>query len=116
MTSTIRNTQNARKLRTNQTEAEKRLWLHLRNDNLGVRFRRQLSLGPYIADFACPSKKLIIEIDGGQHDIQQAYDQKRTSFFEQKGYTVIRFWNNDILDNTSGVVASTQKTLGSSHV
>ena len=99
-----RKTQNARRLRNESTEAEKKLWFYLKSDQLGCRFRRQLSIGPYIADFACPEKKLVIELDGGQHAEQQGYDDARTKYIESKGYKVLRFWNNDILGNIEGIL------------
>jgi BirA family biotin operon repressor/biotin-[acetyl-CoA-carboxylase] ligase len=93
----------ARKLRRNMTEAEKRLWRHLRASQMGVKFTRQFPIGDYIADFACRSLKLVIECDGGQH-CENDTDQERTRAIEAHGYRVIRFWNNDILQNTEGVL------------
>jgi very-short-patch-repair endonuclease len=94
----------ARKLRREQTDAEGRLWYLLRNRNLaGRKFKRQLPIGPYIADFACVELKLIVEADGGQHADQMTYDEKRTEWLESRGWRVLRFWNNDILTNTEGV-------------
>jgi len=78
-------------LRKEMTPAERKLWLHLRNDQLGVKFRRQHAIGPYIPDFCSPKAKLIIELDGGQHLEQEEYDQKRTEYLEEQGYKVIRF-------------------------
>src|SRR5687768_16715629 len=97
-------TQTARDLRNNPTEAEKKLWLYLRADQTGYRFRRQFKIGPYIADLACPEKNLVIEVDGGQHSEQVEYDRRRSDFFEQRGYKTLRFWNNDVLSNTEGVM------------
>jgi adenine-specific DNA-methyltransferase len=97
--------QTARNLRKYPTKAEAILWQVLRNKNLeGFRFRRQHPIGPYIADFFCPKKKLIIEVDGGQHAEQGKKDAERTAFFESKGCRVIRFWNNEVLGNIQGVV------------
>ena len=96
----------ARELRTNQTEAEKRLWTHLRAhrfDSYG--FRRQYPIDEkYIADFVCLEKKLIIELDGGQHAEQKEYDQIRTEFLEENGFHVLRFWNNEVMENLEGVL------------
>jgi very-short-patch-repair endonuclease len=108
MDNTIR-TNSAKKLRHRQTEAENILWFRLRNRQLeGAKFRRQQPLGNYIVDFACLDKKLIIEIDGGQHNIEQTKekDKQRTLWLEKEGYQVLRFWNNDILQNVEGVLIS----------
>jgi len=88
----------AQKLRKNQTDAEKRLWQHLRNRQiLNYKFRRQHTMGPYVVDFICIEKGLIIEVDGSQHFDQQIYDLKRTTYLEGQGFLVLRFWNNDVL-------------------
>jgi very-short-patch-repair endonuclease len=93
-------------LSRNQTPAEEKLWTHLRTHRTGdVHFRRQHAIGNYIVDFAAPRKKLIIELDGGQHLEQEEYDQERTAFLNAKGYKVLRFWNNDVLNNLEGVLA-----------
>ncbi len=97
----------ARDLRRFSTEAEKRLWAHLRGRQLdGWKFRRQQRLGSYIADFACLEAGLVIEADGSQHAEQVAYDDERTRFLEGEGFRVLRFWNNEVLANTQGVVES----------
>lgn len=91
---------NAKKLRKTQTDVENILWYHLRNSNLnGIKFRRQVPIGDYIVDFLCMNKKLVVELDGSQHIDNIEYDTKRTSFLEQKGYKVIRIFNNEILEN-----------------
>lgn len=96
---------NSSKLRHNQTEVEAKLWQVLRAHQMSdVHFRRQHAIGPYIADFCSPKHKLIIELDGSQHLEQQGYDAERTVFLEAKGYRVLRFWNNDVLDNLDGVL------------
>jgi very-short-patch-repair endonuclease len=91
-------------LRKESTPAERKLWAVIRNDQLGVNFRRQHAVGNYIPDFVCVQKKLIIELDGSQHLEQQEYDQERTNFLESLGYKVIRFWNNDVTNNIDGVI------------
>ena len=96
----------ARELRNNMTPQERKLWQTIRNRNFyGYRFLRQYVIGNYIVDFLCREKKIIIEIDGGQHnqinDIN--YDKKRTEYLNSKGYKVIRFWNNDVDNNMQGV-------------
>ncbi|MFN3233713.1 MAG: endonuclease domain-containing protein [Alphaproteobacteria bacterium] len=102
----------ARNLRRNQTDAEKRLWCFLRNRQLaGFKFNRQVPVGPYVADFICRTEKLIIEIDGGQHAFQKQADAKRTKYLAAKGYRVIRFWNNDVLKNTEGVLETIRSEL-----
>ena len=94
----------ARQLRVTSTDAEFRLWQRLRNRALGgFKFRRQFPVGPYIADFICIERKLIVELDGGQHADNPA-DERRTRFLELRGYRVIRFWNPDVLSNTDGVL------------
>lgn len=85
------------------TDAERRLWSHLRMKQLGVKFTPQHQIGDFIADFACRSLRLALEIDGGQHS-ESATDANRTSVIEAHGYRVIRFWNNDVLTNTEGVL------------
>jgi very-short-patch-repair endonuclease len=88
----------ARWLRRDRTEAEARLWRYLRNRQLeGAKFRFQSPVGPYVVDFLCTEAKLIVELDGGQHGEQIAQDALRTKALEAAGYTVLRFWNNDVL-------------------
>jgi very-short-patch-repair endonuclease len=95
----------ARRLRKEATEAEIRLWSRLRKKQLdGFRFRRQQPIGPYVVDFYCPEARLIIELDGGQHAEREAEDAARTAWLEAQGYRVVRFWNNDTLSNTEGVL------------
>ncbi len=92
-------------LRTNQTDAESRLWHHLRSRRFqGWKFRRQHILQGYIVDFICLERKLVIELDGGQHADQEAYDHHRTRVLEKDGFKVMRFWNNDVLNNLEGVL------------
>jgi very-short-patch-repair endonuclease len=105
-------TANARSLRTEMTEAERRLWQAIRGKQLQeCRFRRQYPIGPYIADFACIDRKLVLELDGGQHQEQIEYDKRRTEFLQSQGWRVLRFWNNDVLKNLDGVLASIAEAL-----
>ncbi|CAA9889672.1 conserved hypothetical protein [Candidatus Methylobacter favarea] len=98
-------TNKARALRKNQTDVELLLWQQLRNRRLcGYKFRRQFPIAAYVADFACLELKLIIELDGGQHADQVSYDNQRSLFLEQRGFKVIRFWNNDVIQNTTGIL------------
>jgi very-short-patch-repair endonuclease len=95
----------ARRLRKSMTEAEKRLWLHLRDRRLlGAKFRRQYAIGPYIADFACAEVMLVVELDGSQHMEHVAYDKKRDAYIKEQGFAVLRFWNNDALLKTDDVL------------
>ncbi len=100
----------ARALRQNPTDAELRLWSRLRGKQMeGFRFRRQKPIGPYIVDFFCPRAKLIIEVDGGQYAEESP---ARQQWLEARGYRVIRFWNNEILSNTDGVLTIIPDVLG----
>ncbi|KKT26902.1 MAG: hypothetical protein UW11_C0005G0026 [Parcubacteria group bacterium GW2011_GWA2_43_9b] len=95
-----------RALRKASTDAERRLWSKLRSKQLsGLKFFRQYSIGSYILDFYCPAVRLSIEADGSQHgEIRRDYDEKRTRYLERFNITVLRFWDNDILKNTDGVI------------
>ena len=87
------------------TDAERSLWQHLRGRQVaGLKFRRQHSVGRYIVDFACLEAALIIEVDGGQHADQRGHDQERTAWLEERGYRVLRFWNDEVLANAAGVM------------
>ena len=95
----------ARTLRKNLTDAERLLWYSLRCRQInGLKFRKQVPLGCYIADFLCYEIRWVIELDGGQHQEQSAYDAERTQWLQQQGYQVQRFWNHDVLSNLSGVL------------
>jgi very-short-patch-repair endonuclease len=97
----------ARLLRKNQTEMESRLWQYLRDRRLGgYKFRRQHPVKRYILDFYCPEKKVAVELDGGQHDLdeQMEYDQIRTNILESVGIKVLRYWDNAVLQNPDGVL------------
>lgn len=103
----------ARQLRQDQTEAEKRLWHALRARRfLGLKFRRQVPLGPFIVDFLCKEHGLVIEADGGQH-AENLRDQARDQWLQDKGHTVLRFWNSDILSNLSGVLTRIKDEVAS---
>jgi very-short-patch-repair endonuclease len=94
----------ARGLRRDATYAEKKLWQYLRRISPGrSHFRRQATIGPYFADFACHQTRILIEVDGGQH-ADSTTDAKRTSYLEANGYRVLRFWNNEVLGNIEGVL------------
>ncbi len=89
------------------TDAEIMLWQKLRKRQIcSCKFRKQSPIGRYIVDFVCNKKKLIIEIDGGQHAENEEYDKQRTEWLESQGYTVVRFWNTDVLQNIDGVLES----------
>jgi very-short-patch-repair endonuclease len=103
-------------LRTNSTDAEKRLWQALRNRQLqGHKFRRQHPIPPYVVDFVCLESRLIVELDGGQHAEAQVYDSTRTEALERLGYKVLRFWNNELFENTQGVLERVLEQLSSQH-
>jgi very-short-patch-repair endonuclease len=97
----------ARRLRLNATNAEMMLWRHLRAfEARGTHFRRQVPIGPYVADFACMASRLLIELDGSQHGLasNKIKDNQRSRWLEAEGYRVIRFWNNDVTENLDGVL------------
>ncbi len=95
----------ARELRREMTDAERLLWSRLRRRQMfGDKFRRQQPLGPYIVDFVCLDKRLIVELDGGQHAEQQEYDAERTRWLEEQGFRVLRFWNNQVFDEPESVL------------
>ncbi|MDO9412699.1 MAG: DUF559 domain-containing protein [Pseudolabrys sp.] len=86
------------------TDAEARIWFHIRAHRLdGASFRRQVPIGSYIVDFACMERRLIVEIDGGQH-ADSAHDAKRDAWLKAQGFCIKRYWNNDVLTNTNGVL------------
>ena len=102
----------ARTLRKNMTLAERTLWRALRLKQFkGLKFRRQFPIEKYIVDFVCLEKKLIIEIDGGQHSQNVEKDAERTKWLEEQGFYVLRFWNNDVLKNPEAVKMSIWKAL-----
>src|SRR5262245_8405518 len=95
----------ARRLRRERTDAEQKLWARLRDRQLcSAKFRRQHPIGPFIADFCCVERGLVVELDGGQHAEQIEADQRRTGFIERQGYRVLRFWDNAVLNDTNAVL------------
>jgi very-short-patch-repair endonuclease len=103
----------ARTMRSTPTKVEQKLWWHLRYRLAlpDTHFRRQVHLGHFIVDFACHALKIVIEIDGGQHAEQSKYDVRRTQFLESESYRVLRFWNNEVLNNIDGVLEVIQSAV-----
>ena len=102
----------AKALRREMTNAEMRMWYHLRAGRFeGWKFRRQVPMGPFVVDFLCERALLIVEIDGGQHAERIDADRERTMWLEQQGYRVLRFWNNDVLGNMNGVLETLSPAL-----
>jgi very-short-patch-repair endonuclease len=101
----------SRLLRKNQTDAEYRIWKHIRARRFeGLKFKRQESIDMYIADFVCYEKRIIIEMDGGQHANNEK-DKKREAYLIKQGFDVLRFWDNDVLKNTDGVLESIRQKI-----
>ncbi len=100
-----------KQLRKQSTPEEYKLWFLLKNKNLGVKFRRQHGIGPYIVDFYCKEKNLIIELDGSQHLENQDYDKERSNYLNVLGLKVLRFWNNEINTNMEGVLIKINSEL-----
>lgn len=97
--------QRARSLRKDMTDAERRIWFALRDRRFSNwKFRRQVPFDQYILDFVCFDAKLVIEVDGGQHDERADYDARRSAHLENSGFRVLRFWNNEVLQNLDGVL------------
>lgn len=105
-----RKTAFARVLRRNMTDAERLIWRKIRNNQLGTKFRRQQPIGKYIVDFINYDKKIIIEIDGSEH-IDNIKDKSREAYLKKSGYTILRYWNNDVLKNVDGVLMSINEHL-----
>ena len=99
-------TKSRQRLRNNASEPEKRIWYYIRNQQLGIRFRRQVSIGNYIVDFYCPIQALVVEIDGDSHfsDNARTYDRDRTAYFKKLGLRVLRFTNLEVMQNIEGVI------------
>ncbi|MEO0091652.1 MAG: DUF559 domain-containing protein [candidate division WOR-3 bacterium] len=93
----------AKHLRRNMTDAERKLWSRIRNNQLGTKFKRQEPIGKYIADFVCYEKRIIIELDGSQH-INSQRDKIRDDWFAKQGFRVLRYWDNEVLNNIEGVL------------
>ena len=109
-----RPTKRAQELRNNATDAERRLWRHLCRRHLhGFKFSRQMPVGPFICDFLCRERSLVVEVDGGQH-ADNHRDIARTAYLERLGYRVIRFWNTEVMVNLEGVLQSIVTELGAS--
>ena len=105
----------ARGLRGRSTDAEQLLWRRLRNRQLlDCKFRRQQPIGPYIGDFVCLERRLVIELDGGQHAEQVSEDEARTAFLQSEGYRVLRFWNNQVLKELESVLEAILSGLAES--
>ena len=101
----IRKARLQQELRNDPTDAERELWLHLRGRRIdGAKFRRQHPFGNYILDFACLERRIVVEVDGGQHAEAADYDARRTRSLEQAGFVVLRFWNNEVFKDIEGVV------------
>ena len=99
-------------MRNNPTDAERLLWNHLRLRQIdGNRFRRQQPLGGYIVDFVCLEKRLIVEVDGGQHSEQKTYEEKRTDWLRSQGFVVLRFWDDEVLKQLDNVKEAIWKAL-----
>jgi very-short-patch-repair endonuclease len=106
---------NAKVLRRSQTDVEQKLWYHLRAHRfMGKKFKRQKPIGQYVVDFVCLEDKLIIELDGGQHTENVEYDHVRDSWLRSEGYTVLRFWNNELMNEMEGVLEQIRLTLSPS--
>ena len=102
----------ARQLRKEPTPTEAKLWAYLRGKKLNeVNFRRQQAIGHYIVDFCSVKKKLVIELDGSQHLMSEEYDRERTEFLRAEGYKVLRFWNEKVLNDMSGVIRAIELAL-----
>jgi len=104
--------QRAKNLRKRSTDTESHLWYYLRANRLGFKFKRQVPIGNYIVDFACLEKRLIIELDGGQHSENQKYDMERTTWLNGRGFKVLRFWNHEVLEQTESIIEVILQTLG----
>ena len=101
----------ARLLRGRSTEAEKLLWRNLQGKQLKYKFRRQQPIGPYIVDFVNFEKRIVIELDGGQHAIEKENDSRRDSWLNSEGFEVLRFWNNEVFENLEGVLDVVRRKL-----
>jgi len=106
------NTAIAKTLRKRPTDSERLLWKDLRAKQIeGYKFRRQDPMGRYIVDFACHEKRIVIEVDGGQHVQDKERDRERDQWLKEQGYNVLRFWNNEVLQNIEGVLEAIRNSL-----
>ena len=106
----------SRQLRRRQTDCERYLWRFLRDRRfLGLKFRRQHPIGPFVVDFCCLESRVILELDGGQHISAHCYDRKRSQYLEQEGYRVLRFWDNEVLREVDAVFAKIDSVLKTPH-
>ena len=106
----------AKTLRQEQTDAEGLLWHYLcRKQLAGYKFRRQQPIGPYIVDFVCMSGKLVIELDGGQHGERHVFDERRDDYLRDKGYRILRFWNNEVFQSCMDVLETVYQALAAPH-
>jgi len=104
--------QRARSLRREATDAERLLWHRLRDRQIAKsKFRRQYVIEPYIVDFVCLKRRLVVEVDGGQHAEQVSEDERRSAFLKSKGFRVLRFWNTEVLTETDGVLQAIYAAL-----
>ena len=101
----------ARRLRRDQTDAERRLWMRLRGHQLGVQFRRQHPIVPYVVDFCCVERMMVVELDGGQHEDQRARDEARTQWLAEHGFRLLRFSDREALMETEAVLTEIQNRL-----
>jgi very-short-patch-repair endonuclease len=107
-----RPTRRSRELRRDATDAERRLWARLSARQVaGTRFNRQFPIGPFICDFVSRTAKRVVEVDGGQRAMQTEADARRTAYLKARGYRVVRFWNNDVLENIEGLVLTIERIL-----
>jgi very-short-patch-repair endonuclease len=102
----------AKQLRQTMTDAEQRLWRYLRRHHLGAKFKRQQPIGRYVADFVCFENRLIVEVDGGQH-LESVADEQRDAWLRSRGFEILRFWNNEVLEQTEAVLAKIYEMLSS---
>ena len=104
--------ENARNLRKQPTDVETLLWAKIRGRQIeGLKFRRQHVIGPYIVDFVCLCKRVVIELDGGQHAVERKKDEVRDNWLRREGYVVLRFWNHEVFENLEGVLEAIRKEL-----
>ena len=110
-------TAKARKLRKSSTQAEALLWRRIRDRQLaGYKFRRQVPMHPYVLDFICYERRLVIEIDGGQHQQETTYDSRRTEWLKSQGFRVLRFWNNEVLGQVESAAQVILQALEHPHL